>query len=137
MAEVLSAGERLQSKPLSVNAGHPPKRNPPPKALSGLAHRVTQQRRRASPRAPRCPGAAAPPLVRPEAACERACARPQALYLVHPSARLKLWVLALRLTEPAFYGKATAFLRLRTLAAHMPRPPVPPQHVLDYDRAHG
>ena len=64
------------------------------------------------------------------------CVRAPALYMVHPRARLKLWVLALRLTEPAFYGKATAFLHLRTLAAHMPRPPVPPQHVLDYDRAH-
>lgn len=57
----------------------------------------------------------------------------QALYLVHPSARLKLWVLALRLCEPVFYGKATAFLRLQTLKQYLPRPPHPPQHVLDYN----
>ncbi len=56
----------------------------------------------------------------------------QALYLVHPSTRLKLWVLALRLCEPVFYGKAVAFLRLQTLKAHFRRPPDAPQHVADH-----
>lgn len=57
----------------------------------------------------------------------------QALYLVHPSARLKLWVLALRLCEPVFYGRGTALLRLATLRQFLPRPPHPPQHVLDHN----
>ena len=64
-----------------------------------------------------------------------ATGRPQALYVVHPTALLRTWIFVLRLSEPDVYGKAIFCERLADLARHFPsgHSPQVPDHVSDHE----
>ena len=57
---------------------------------------------------------------------------------MHPNPLLRAWIISLRLSEPDIYGPVDYCERLANLNVYLSggRPPVPPQHVLDYDAEH-
>ncbi|KAK9824424.1 hypothetical protein WJX72_010145 [[Myrmecia] bisecta] len=63
----------------------------------------------------------------------------QAIYVVHPTALLKTWILRLRMQEPAVYSKVHYVERLNDLYKSFGADSLPelPQHVIDQDASLG